>query len=107
MDRVVPFMVGVQQGAFRRLFGTRRRLDWYVGLSQGLQADASTPWHSLVFPGAQPGVRATDMHGPYSHVGFGSQRLRELKQSTPVDEILMIALTDLVDRSGTSTPTTP
>jgi hypothetical protein len=40
------------------------------------------------------------MHGPYSHVGFGSENLRKQKQSKPVDEILMIALTDLVDRSG-------
>jgi hypothetical protein len=100
MDRVVPFMVGVQQGAFHRLFGTDRRLDWYFGLSQALQADSWTPWQSLVFPGAEPGTRATGMHGPYSQVGFGSQHLRELKQSKPVDEILMIALTDLVNRSG-------
>jgi hypothetical protein len=94
----------VRHGLYRRLFSTRRRLDWALSVSALLRVEPSNQplyWSDLTIGGVPVGDRAVDAR-PESPIRtqFGERRLRNLWPRTKPQDILRPALTDWLRRSG-------
>jgi hypothetical protein len=89
-------------GAYRRLFGTRRRLDWAVSISAYARLDdtgGSHPWTGLRAAGHLLTSRASGKSPAQPNPQFGRDRLRGLRQSTRPKVIVHEALDDWLYRS--------
>lgn len=94
----------VQGGLYRRLFGTRRRLDWALSVGASVRVELTNQtqfWSDLTIGGVPIGDRAVNAR-PESPIQnqFGARQLRNLWPRTKPEDIIQPALTDWLRRSG-------
>lgn len=97
----------IRDGAYRRIYGRRRRLDWSVAISgYALQAATNNPmpWKTLTIAGESVGGRATQSEPAQPIHQFGAQTLRNCYQRTSSHIVVRAALRDWLRQSGYWTP---
>ncbi|WP_146175013.1 hypothetical protein [Umezawaea tangerina] len=95
-----------RQDAFRALCkkrwaGSRRRLDWRVGLAPHVSDQGGqVPWSKIVFPGREPEFRAANRWTPCPPEGYGAERLRSVRPNVKPQAVIEPVLRDLLAVAG-------
>lgn len=101
---IARFASTVRRGAHAEIFGRnwrdRHRVDWCIGVSPAISTSQYTPWGALTFPGREPARRAASAGPPWSRAGFGAEALRDISPEIDATEVVVNAISDLVDQSG-------
>jgi hypothetical protein len=102
VEHITALVDQVRHGGYRRVFHTRRRMDWALSVSAYARSDPSgqsIPWAGLTFDGVQPKGRATEARPAQPIPQFGVRRLTNLRARSRPDVIIRRALDDWLFRS--------